>query len=54
MRSNPRYKVSETRKQWGVFVEPYGINTYICGTKEQAEQWVKDKEVKRNGIRLSR
>lgn len=48
------YKVSETKKQWGVFVEPYGINTYICDTKEQAEQWVKNKEVKQDGIRLSR
>ena len=40
------YKVSETRKQFGVFVKPYDINTYICDTREQAEQWIKNKEAK--------
>ena len=37
------YKVSNTRKQYGVFIMPYGINTYICDTKEEAEQWIKRK-----------
>ena len=37
------YKVSDARKQYGVFIMPYGINTYICDTKEEAEQWIKRK-----------
>lgn len=37
------YKVSDARKQYGVFIMPYRINTYICDTKEEAEQWIKRK-----------
>ena len=38
------YKVSNTIEQYGVFVMPYGINTCICDTKEEAEQWIKRKQ----------
>lgn len=38
------YKVSETKKEFGVFVMPYNINTFICSTREKAEQWIKNKE----------
>ena len=40
---NTGHHASELRKEFGVFVMPYNVNTYIASTREQAEAYVAKK-----------
>lgn len=37
------YHVSETRREYAVTIEPYGIMIYTAPTRERAEAWLADK-----------